>query len=147
MLSDRRLLLLGIGSPFGDDNLGWRMLDALQERPLDLPGWEVCWQKVDRPGPGLLDRLQGADAAVLIDAMWAGEGQAQVRLLAREQLDHLTSPTSTHALGVVETLALGERLQMLPERLHILGIAMGNGLSPENISEARVLLAGLFRQP
>ena len=140
----RRLILLGIGSPFGDDTLGWQLLDALAETGLRLPGWQISFVKADRPGPGLLEYLKDTDAAVLIDAMQANDPPGTIRLVEPGQLRGHASPTSSHAMGVAESLALGEQLQMLPPRLHILGIQMGAPPGPAAVAQARTVIVALF---
>jgi hydrogenase maturation protease len=139
-----RLALIGIGSPFGDDTLGWQLVDALSARGLRLAGWGISFSKADRPGPSLLDRLQGQDAAIIIDAMHAGGSPGGVRLVQRDELEANGSLLSGHALGVAETLALGKKLGMLPPRLEILGVEMGAGLPSEAVDEAADLVEGLF---
>jgi hydrogenase maturation protease len=139
-----RLVLIGIGSPFGDDTLGWQLVDALAARGLRLAGWDVSFSRADRPGPSLLDRLQAQDAAIIIDAMHLGGSHGSVRLVQRDELEASGSLLSGHALGVAETLELGEKLGMLPPRLEILGIEMGAGLPSEAVDEAADLVEGLF---
>jgi len=140
----RRLILLGIGSPFGDDTLGWQLLDALAQRGLDLPGWQISYAKADRPGPGLLDYLKDTDAALLLDAMQADDPPGTVRLVEPAQLASQNSPTSSHAMGVAESLALGGQLRMLPSRLHILGIQVGAPPGPDAVEQARAVIGELF---
>jgi len=140
----RRLILLGIGSPFGDDTLGWQLLDALVELGLELPGWQIAYGKADRPGPALLERLQNQDAAVLIDAMQGDEPPGSVRLVGRAELLQQDSPMSSHGMGVAESLALGEQLDMLPSALHILAIQVGAEPGPAAVAQARSLLTALL---
>ncbi len=121
----KRLLIVGVGSPFGDDTLGWQVLDALPEGELRRPGWDLRLAKADRPGTALLDLLAASDSAVLIDALLTDEPPGTVRLLEPGELALLGAPYSSHALGVAEVLALGERLDMLPPELWIIGITPG----------------------
>lgn len=139
-----RLALIGVGSPFSDDTLGWQLLDALSDRGMDMPGWEVTYQKADRPGAGLLSYLEGLDAAVILDAMQANREAGTLLLLDVRDLEQAESKLSGHALGVAETLSLGEKLDMLPPRLYIVGIAMGRGLGSGLVGEAAVLIEDLF---
>jgi hydrogenase maturation protease len=135
------LLIVGVGSPFGDDTLGWRALDALQGSGWRPPGCRVSYRKADRPGAGLLELFAGRDAAVLLDALVAGGAPGTVRLLDRAELLLHGSRASSHALGVAEVLALGERLGMLPPRLWVIGLVPG-GPGPEALlARLQVLLA------
>ena len=128
----RRLAVVGVGSPFGEDTLGWQAVDALTGT-LDWPGWQVRYDKADRPGTRLLELFGDADAAVLLDALLAGDTPGRVRLVQPEELALLGDRTSSHALGVAEVLALGDRLGMLPERLWIIGLTPGE-LDPAGLA-------------
>ena len=141
----RRLALVGVGSPFGDDTLGWQLLDALASRGLAIPGWEITLSKADRPGPTLLDRIREQDAAIIIDAMQSGGRPEILHLVELSELERLDQPLSGHAMGVAEALALGRKLELLPARLHILGIGMGGGLPGEVVEKAVAMIEGLFK--
>ena len=140
----KRLALVGVGSPFGDDILGWQLLDALAARELAIPGWDITFSKADRPGPGLLERIRDQDAAVIIDAMQGGEKPGTLRLVGLSELECREKPLSAHAMGVAEALALGRKLQLLPEQLHILAIEIGAGLPGHVIDRAIAVIEGLL---
>ena len=112
--------VFGIGSPFGADRLGWQAIDVLAYVD-DWPVPIIC-HKLDRPGLALLERLREVERAVLIDAFLARE-KTGVRVLSLDELA-VGSPLTTHDAGLAETLALGERLGMLPGELVIVGIGV-----------------------
>jgi hydrogenase maturation protease len=91
--------ILGMGSPFGADRIGWQAIDALGSTGITRgqpPGWVslVC---LDRPGARLLEALAGAEAVILIDAMRSGAPPGTLRRLQLDQLDALVSPyPATH---------------------------------------------------
>ena len=67
-------LILGIGSPFGSDQAGWKAVDQLLLRPevkmaVENGTWVV--QKLDRPGiasaPALLNKLSDECKELLLD--------------------------------------------------------------------------------
>jgi hydrogenase maturation protease len=62
--------IIGIGSPFGADQAGWRAIDLLSEA--GLPDCELL--KLDRPGSELLRYFEDAQYVVLIDAVLTGQG-------------------------------------------------------------------------
>jgi len=138
------MLILGIGSPFADDQLGWEVAKLIRECSKDYP--EIQAQALDRPGPALLERIAGQPHVVLIDAMKSGAAPGSVRQLTLDELDYLHAPVSTHNFSLAETLKLGEKLGMLPTHLDIFGIEMG--LPPQSRQEqtekaARRILAAL----
>jgi hydrogenase maturation protease len=145
--AQQQVVLIGIGSPFSDDTLGWQLLDALEQLRPEWPGFALAFEKADRPGPSLLERMQGHDVAVLLDALDADLPPGTLQLLQQDELAGIAKPTSSHSLGVAEALALGETLQMLPEKVYLLGIQMGAGLSAQTVEEAAARLEALFAAP
>ena len=117
--------LLGVGSPFGADRLAWEALDHLAER-----GFGECELiKLDRPGSGLLDWFDGVEHVILLDALALDSDAGQPRLLDPGELQRLSPGTSSHGFGVAQALDLAARLDQLPRRVDIVGIATGADLS------------------
>lgn len=136
--------VLGVGSPAGDDRVGWLAVEALAQSPLlgCLPsGIQVSTAILDRPGAALLDRLQRARAAVIVDAL-AGDGPpGSVERLDLDELAIDSGIISAHAFGVASALALGRTLALLPEHLVILGVHVAHidpGLTPSRAIESAV---------
>lgn len=137
MESSCRTLVVGIGSPHGDDQAGWHVAESLR----DL----ISGSRDDLRDPAgntdllirnatipldLLDWLDGVDTLHVIDACdspdqpgticrleWSEDGSGQ-------SIDRvLKAPTlrrgSSHDLGVVDVLQLAERVRSLPPRVVI----------------------------
>lgn len=127
-LSD--LKIIGIGSPFGADAIGWILLDQLQQQLtqaglLEQEKLSICFAKHDRPGPALLEYLQGSHCVILLDALASEQTAGSVIELSLAQLLQQEGLCSSHGFGIAETLALGNVLGILPAELILLGIAMG----------------------
>lgn len=139
--------ILGIGSPSGDDQAGWLVVDALLARGLQRDG-KVVIEKLDRPGANLIACMENADWVVLIDAMQSG---APVGLIRRFDLadwpDHAHG-LSSHGLGVLYALSLARELGSLPPRLDIYAIEIGPVKPGETpgaaIRDAALRLAGII---
>ncbi|WML92067.1 hydrogenase maturation protease [Thiothrix lacustris] len=120
--------IIGIGSPFGEDQAGWDAVDALAGEAwvqARLAAGTLVLEKLDRPGMALLDHLRGHAHVILIDAVLSAEHCPGTWLaLPREELALLAFPASSHGIGVAEALAMGETLGMLPEKLEIWGIVV-----------------------
>lgn len=152
-----RIVVIGLGNAYrGDDAVGPLLARRLAARC--LPGIDVA---VVHSSVDVLAAWQGADAAVILDAMDLGaKGAGQIRRF--EYPDDFFSedifPASTHALGLASVVQLAHRLSQLPPRLVVYGIAgrsftIGTSLSPavrRNVKTAadRVLkeLASLRRE-
>ncbi len=110
--------VIGIGSPFAGDRAGWLVVDRLQ--PLE----GVDCLKLDRPGPALLQQMEGYQQVILVDAVLSS-GPDEVMVLDRPALESLAQPAiSSHAAGVAEAIALGSALGNLPPQLYLVGVGI-----------------------
>ena len=117
--------IIGVGSPFGADQLGWRAIDLLHEA--ELPDCELI--KLDRPGSQLIQHFEGVQDIVLIDAVQADQQPGRAIRLGRNALSLAACQTSGHGFGVAEALEMAAQLGLLPERLLLIGIQTGADLS------------------
>jgi hydrogenase maturation protease len=118
--------ILGIGSPFGDDRVGWAVVDALRAHGLPgrFPAGSIQVECCDRPGARLAALLEGAGHAIVIDAMRTGAAPGTVRRLSAEALEVGSGLLSVHGFGLAEGVALSRALGTLPARLTIFGVEL-----------------------
>jgi len=116
--------IIGVGSPFGSDRLGWDVAAELGRKGLAarVPAGQLSIRYCDRPGAALLEMLAGAKLAVILDAMTAGLPPGSIRCFSVEELKSDAALLSSHGFGVASALALGQALEMLPARLFVLGL-------------------------
>jgi hydrogenase maturation protease len=102
--------VLGIGSPFGDDQAGWLAVRALEASgaAAGVPG--VSLHVLDRPGAGLVERLLDAERVVIVDAARSGAAAGSVCRIEDEALLAREAPLSSHGLGVGAALALARAM-------------------------------------
>lgn len=134
--------IVGLGHEArGDDGIGPRVIEALREA--ELPPGVSLTRASD--GAALLELLEPGSAYVLIDAVADPEHVGKLHYLDPHELS--TGPgrasrsgTSSHALGVAESLGIAEALEQVdPRRVKLLGIGidparcltLGRELSPE----------------
>ena len=119
------LRIIGVGSPFGDDQAGWLVARALQ--CTDLIAGLPCSASIielDRPGVRLLHHFQNAHTVVLIDAICSGAPVGTIhQIVDSSGIEHGTG-VSSHGLGVASALALARELGSLPSNLIVYGIAI-----------------------
>jgi hydrogenase maturation protease len=121
-----RVAIIGIGSPAGDDQAGWCVAHALQRSAWpDRPSCQVSVTALDRPGTRLIRYLEGADAAVLIDAMRSGREPGFIQRVDDPALLGPDTSASSHGLGVASALELARALDLLPGTLILYGIEIG----------------------
>lgn len=127
-----RTLIVGIGNRMrGDDALGCMIAEKLAGRS-DM---EVI--EHDGEPASLIERWQGFDRVILIDAVVSGKAAGTIfRVDLRDQkLSGLSRNASTHAFGVAEAVELARALGKLPRQIIFYGIeaghfSTGGGLSP-----------------
>lgn len=124
-------LLVGIGSPHGDDQVGWLVVDELREQLENAK--EIHFRKVSSPGD-LLHSLEGVTRLVVCDACRThNDGDSlgsahdwQYRRIYRCQwptpFDAPLRSSSSHAFQLPNVLRLAERLRILPPTVIVFGI-------------------------
>ncbi|MGB5255439.1 MAG: hydrogenase maturation protease [Sedimenticolaceae bacterium] len=113
--------VIGLGSPFGDDQAGWRVIDSLRAR--GLSGIDLI--TLDRPGHSLINWLPEVDWLILVDAVSSDTPLGSVMRLDPDSLDEAPSGISSHGLHIAEALQLASTLDCLPSRVEIYGIQVG----------------------
>jgi len=122
-------VVIGIGNAFrGDDAAGREVARRVQEQVPEKLEVVVCGLEPTR----LIDAWEGADAALVIDAVSSDAEPGTVH-----RFDATTDPlpsrgfrSSTHALGIGETIELARAIGRLPSRVVVFGIegeAFGSG--------------------
>ena len=122
--------VIGLGSPFGDDRVGWRVIRLLNGR---LPG-TVDLVALDRPGSTLINWMQGVEHLVLIDAVRSGATPGELIRLDPAELVSGGARLSSHDLALAETLQLAAALGSLPPLVDIYGVEI-NGCTDQRLSD------------
>jgi hydrogenase maturation protease len=116
-----RTVVIGVGNAFrGDDAAGRAVAKRVQERLPDEIEVIVCELEPTR----LIDAWDGADAAVVVDAVSSGAEPGTVHRFdaSSEALLSREYRSSTHALGIGETIELARAIGKLPPRVVVFGI-------------------------
>ena len=127
--AEGKIKIIGIGSPFGADQLGWEVIKHLKNKLNDkyLIENNHVLLSLDRPGTSLLEHMEGADKIVLIDALTGTKKPGQVLRLTADDIDNTTPVISSHNMGLRETLMLGKSLNSLPEII-LFGVDFGDNM-------------------
>jgi hydrogenase maturation protease len=125
-------LLVGIGSPYGDDRVGWDVArrvaqvlgDALPVRCLRTPA-------------DLLDLLQGIETLDICDALASDVAVGSVHCWTWPAPEiECASFIGSHDLSLPAVLALAETLGRLPALVRIWGIGVKPGVAWDSLSAA-----------
>lgn len=125
-----RVCILGIGSPSGDDQAGWLVVDALMAGGVQA-GSEIAIDKLDRPGAHLIERMGNAAWVILVDAVQGNGETGRIRRFNQTDWPDYGHGLSSHGFGVLEALSLARELGSLPRRLDLYGIEIGSAMPGE----------------
>lgn len=121
-LGKRRILIAGVGNELrGDDGLGPRVLEELSKHslPHDVDVIDFGERLYD-----LLLKLKGYETAIVVDALDVGGEPGQLYVIEpNPRSDHVEGLMSLnlHEADLKGLMALGRELDMVPERIHVVG--------------------------
>lgn len=122
--------VIGVGSPHGDDRIGWLIAEKVQDRGGDV----VAIHKVGAP-LDILERIDGVEWLGICDAC-RGVGRAgdwHRWTWPDEQLVQHEF-TGTHDIGLTAALNLAERLGRLPGKVMVWGIEIASCQPGDDVS-------------
>ena len=130
-----RVVAVGVGNPYrSDDGAGIAVAERLRETMTGVVEVVTCEQEPLR----LLDAWDGADLAMIVDAVSSGAAPGTVHRF--EATEHAVPPSlfrgSTHALGVGDAIELARTLGRLPDRVVVYGIEGERFTAGERLSPA-----------
>ncbi len=143
------ICIIGLGSPHGDDQIGWELVRLLEGAVAVDESWQL--HTCATVGGELLEFWKDAELAIIVDAV---RGTAQPGTLHRLELhpQHDLSVQSTvqaltsHGLGLPELVELAKALDILPPRLVLLGVEIASCAPFEPLSApVRAKLPDLVR--
>lgn len=114
--------IIAIGSPFNDDTIAWRCLEAM-ETPLKQFSADIDIRYCGSPGTQLIHLLEPQLDTVLVDAFLTENADGHVQAIEAEDLQR-PQALSSHEISVAHVLQLARNLHSLPDRLYILGIGV-----------------------
>jgi hydrogenase maturation protease len=112
------IAIVGIGSPHGDDQIGWAVVENMRPRlPTGITTHFV------RGGLDLLACLNGQDTMIVVDAAAPSCDPGRISVF-EWPCDALAEcrPLSTHGPGLAEALRLADVLGQLPRQVRIYAI-------------------------
>lgn len=116
--------VLGIGSPFGDDQVGWKVAEALKQQISMHANMSqyVIIESHDRPGVRLIELMSGASTVFIIDAVKSSSEIGTIHRFKNNEILESENRLSTHDMGVAQALQLGSALNALPDNIILYGI-------------------------
>ena len=118
-------LVVGVGSPHGDDAIGFHIVQRLEE--LKIPG--VCCVTAKEPLQ-ILTNLEGPQRLWVVEASRGGKPAGTLTRFEWPMDLGEVQLASTHAVGLIDALRLAENLGRLPAHSVVYGVEIGNETLP-----------------
>jgi hydrogenase maturation protease len=136
-MSGSPVRVIGVGSPGGDDWLGWEIAERVRDSmALAARREQFTVSLHDNPGPALLAAWRDAGLVVVIDSVRSGAAPGTVHRMDAGQLGQLPRVSTKNGFGVAEVVALAASLDALPEALVFFGIEVDPGHAGLCLSDA-----------
>ncbi|MCA9040218.1 MAG: hydrogenase maturation protease [Planctomycetaceae bacterium] len=131
MISNSSTLIVGIGSPHGDDQVGWEIARRIQKSAEGFVDVHLA-----RTPPDLLDYIHGYKQLIICDACHGagGIGSDHHWDWPAEQLEGICW-SGTHQVSLTTVLALAAQLDRLPSQVQIWGIEIEQSQPGHQMSE------------
>ncbi len=127
--SDR---VIGVGSPHGDDQVGWRVIDRLRDANFPTDALCAISDPVD-----MLEHLEGVSRLIVVDGCQSGSIPGKVRRLEWEDGRICTHHgASTHRISLIHTLQLARALGRLPRQVTLFTVEIESCRPQRDLSPA-----------
>ena len=117
-----RIKIIGVGSQHGNDKLGFEALQLLKEDKQLSSYANVNYVSITSPGTQLIDALKETDYAIIIDAIAIHDEPGKLLKLNANEITTLNPTLSSHGLGVIESIKLGQALKQIPQNIVLMGL-------------------------
>ena len=124
--------IIGVGSPHGDDQVGWMAIEMLQQEPSVNARLCAVGDPVD-----ILERASGVRRLWIVDACRSGSEPGQI-IRMEWNSDGISEQQwqSTHRISLMETLQLADTLGRLPDEVIVYGIEIAQCLPQSQVCTA-----------
>ena len=120
-----RTVVIGIGNPLrGDDAAGVAVAEQLRPRVPECVEVVSCNEEPSR----LMEAWEGAESVLLFDTVTSGAPPGTLHCFdaGEEAVPARTFRSSTHAIGIADTIELARALGRLPRHIRIYGVEAGS---------------------
>ncbi len=143
-------MIVGFGSPFGDDRFGWLVIEQLQKA---LHGQKaikaIC---CDHSGIDWIHQYQPAEQLIFIDAVKSGSSPGTLHhlTLTPSAFDTLPATYSSHGIGLREGVALAAEIITLPAEIEFYGAELeqydaNSNASPTTVKQVELVTRKILK--
>ena len=117
-----KTLIVGFGSPHGDDQLGWHVIDILQQQ-INTENTKISVFKSKGNSMDWMSSIDDAEQIILVDAVISGSDVGTLHYFFIENTtDKISAATSSHGIDLLESVAVARNVGILNIPVHFFGI-------------------------
>ena len=114
-------LVVGFGSPHGDDQVGWLVIDELEKNSNGIGFLDVFKSKGN--GIDWFNEVREHQHIIFVDAVSSGEPVGTIHsFVIGDDEDSRKIKTSSHAIGLIDSISLAKTLNYLNTTVEFFGI-------------------------
>ena len=122
----QKTLIVGFGSPFGNDQFGWLVIDEIEKRfPNSV---SIVLYKSKGNGVDWLSEIKDADKLIIVDAVKSDKPVGYLHEFIFDEdinLEKSSLFTSSHSVSIVDSVELARTLGMFTQPIRFLGVEVG----------------------
>lgn len=128
--SGKKVRILGLGSPHGDDQLGWIVVQRCTSVP-------ACECRLLKHPWDLVDALESGDVAVVVDAFQGGAPPGTIYQMGEADLEDVPARSmSSHGGSLAEAIRFARLLEPSLGEIQLLGIEIEQSEPAAKLSPA-----------
>ncbi len=144
MSKTEKTLIVGLGSPNGNDQLGWLIIDELKQKTTQP---NLTFFKSKSNGSDWFHEINDHQQIIFIDAVLSEEPIGSLIEVSVGDLDQLSSnSSSSHNISLADSLSLARSLDYLDAVVRIIGISIEQDNHVKKIKNELKHIALNFRQ-
>jgi len=129
-----KTLVVGFGSPFGDDRIGWDVIDELERHLKQNPDLDVTLFKSKGSGFDWLNVAADAEQAIFVDAVKSNKQPGYIHHIRFDE-NTITSelPTfSSHGVALVDVIHLTRNAELFSQPVAFYGVEIPDQISAKH---------------
>ena len=129
-------LLIGLGSSHGIDQLGWLLIDELENFEV---GPSVSLFKSNGSGTDWFHEIRNQQQVIFLDAAYSNEPLGSLIQLSYNDLKSFNSNLSstTHSISLIDSIDIAQNLNILTTPIRVFAISIGHDKEPGELCSFR----------
>ena len=128
-----KTLIVGLGSPQGDDQFGWRVIDVLEGKTDLVHQWRLF--RSNAKAMDWFGEVEDSELVVFVDGVKGNGKTGEIVVLTEEELPKNNLAPSSHAIPFAESVELVKQLFGMQLAVYFVGVEIGDTVAMTELSQ------------